>query len=58
MPKEKEAKLLTIKKENPSLYDKVMSGEISLYKAYNETQRIKLNLSEFRGTNSRKKSLQ
>ena len=54
MAKAKDVKLLTVKRENPDLYDKVMNGEISLYKAYNEIQRLKLNLSEFRGTNSRK----
>ena len=55
MPKQKELKLLTIKKDNPDLYKKVMNGEISLHEAYNETRKKQLNLSEFRGTNTRKK---
>jgi hypothetical protein len=55
MAKEKEFKLLTVKKESPELYEKVMNGEMSLHEAYNETRRKQLNLSEFRGTNTRKK---
>jgi hypothetical protein len=55
MAKQKELKLLTIKKENPDLYEKVMSGKMSLHEAYNEARRKQLNLSEFRGTNTRKK---
>ncbi len=55
MAKEKEMKLLTIQKLNPSLYEKVTNGEMSLHDAYNETRRIQLGLSEFRGTNTKKK---
>ena len=55
MSKQKELKLLTIKRENPELYEKVMNGEMSMHEAYNETRKKQLNLSEFRGTNTRKK---
>lgn len=55
MGKEKEMKLLTIKNANPSLYRKVMDGEMSLHEAYNETKRIQLGLSEYRGANTRKR---
>ncbi len=53
--KEKEMKLLTIQKLNPPLYEKVMQGEMSVTDAYNEAKRQQLNLSEFRGTNTKKK---
>src|SRR5688572_20172920 len=55
MSKQKEFKLLTIKKENPDLYEKVMKGELDMHAAYNEVRKKQLNLSEFRGTNTRKK---
>jgi len=55
MANEKELKMLTIKKDNPTLYEKVMNGEISLHEAFNETKRIQLGLSEFRGKGSKKK---
>lgn len=55
MAKEKESKLLTIQRLNPALYEKVMKGEMSITDAYNETKRIQLGLSEFRGTNTKKK---
>lgn len=55
MPSDKELKLLTIKKSNPTLYEQVINGSMSLQDAYNETKRVQLNLSEFRGTNTRKK---
>jgi hypothetical protein len=55
MAKEKELKLLTVQKLNPELYEKVMTGEMSIHDAYNEVQRVQLNLSEFRGTNTKKK---
>lgn len=55
MEKGKELKMLTIQKNNPELHQKVLNGEMSLTDAYNETKRIQLGLSEFRGTNTRKK---
>ena len=55
MAKEKELKLLAVQKHNPALYEKVMNGEMSIHDAYNETQRVQLGLTEFRGTNTKKK---
>lgn len=55
MAKEKEAKLLTIQRLNPILYQKVMNSEMSITDAYNETKKVQLGLSEFRGTNTKKK---
>lgn len=55
MSNQKEVKILAIKNSNPSLYEKLMKGEMSLQDAYNETKRIQLGLSEFRGKNSKKK---
>lgn len=55
MEKGKELKLLTIKKANPELHQKVLDGIMSLTDAYNETKRIQLGLSEYRGTNTKKK---
>jgi hypothetical protein len=55
MATEKEIKILTIKKVNPELYQKVVDGTLSLQDAYNETKRIQLGLSEFRGKNTKKK---
>jgi len=52
---QKELKILTIKKSNPELYEKVIKGEMSIHDAYNETKRIQLGLSEFRGKNTKKK---
>jgi len=55
MANQKELKILTIKNSNPELYAKVVSGQISIQDAYNETRRIQLGLSEFRGQNTKKK---
>jgi len=55
MPAGKDLKLLTVKKADPELYQKVMDGQMSLPEAYNETKRKQLGLSEFRGTNTPKK---
>lgn len=55
MAKQKEYKLLTIKKADQKLYEKVMNGEMSLHDAYNEVRRVQLDLSEYRGTNTKKK---
>ena len=52
---QKDLKILTVKKSNPDLYEKVMNGEMSIHDAYNETKRIQLGLSEFRGQNTKKK---
>lgn len=55
MATEKELKMLSVKNANPILYEKVVNGEMSLQDAYNESKRIQLGLSEFRGKNSKKK---
>ena len=55
MSNSKDLKLLTVKKCNPELYDKVVKGEMSIQDAYNETKRIQLGLSEFRGKSTKKK---
>jgi hypothetical protein len=55
MEKGKELKMLTIKKHSPELHQKVLDGTMSLTDAYNETKRVQLGLSEYRGTNTRKK---
>jgi len=55
MPAPKDLKILTVKNSNPALYEKVMKGEMSIQDAYNETKRIQLGLSEFRGQNTKKK---
>lgn len=55
MEKGKEFKMLTVKKINPELHQKVLDGTMNLTDAYNEAKRIQLGLSEFRGTNTRKK---
>jgi hypothetical protein len=55
MASTKDLKILTVKKSYPKLYEKVMKGEMSIQDAYNETKRIQLGLSEFRGKNSKKK---
>lgn len=52
---EKEHKLLYVKQHNPDLHEKVIAGKISITDAYNETKRVKLGLSEYRGTNTKKK---
>lgn len=57
MSKQSDLKLLTVKNINPELYKKVESGELSLNDAYNEAKRLQLGLSEFRGTNTKKKEL-
>ncbi len=54
MEKGKELKMLTVKK-NPELHQKVLEGTMSLADAYNEAKRLQLGLSEYRGTNTRKK---
>lgn len=55
MASPKDLKILTVKNSNPQLYEKVMKGEMSIQDAYNETKRIQLGLSEFRGKNTKKK---
>jgi hypothetical protein len=50
-----EFKMLTVKKLNPGLHDKVLSSEMSLQDAYNEAKRQQLGLSEFRGKSTKKK---
>lgn len=55
MKSNKELKILTVKKSNPKLYEKVMNGDMSIQDAYNETKRLQLGLSEFRGQNTKKK---
>ena len=55
MATQKDLKILTVKKVNPELYEKVMNGQMSIQDAYNETKRIQLGLSEFRGQNTKKK---
>jgi len=55
MGKGKEYKMLYVKQNNPELHGKVVAGEMSLTDAYNETQRVKLGLSEYRGRNTKKK---
>ena len=57
MATEKDLKLQTIKNLNPELYSKVLNGEVKLQDAYNETKRIQLGLSEFRGKSTKKKEL-
>ena len=55
MAKEKEVKLITVQRLNPELYERVVSGGMSVNDAYNEVKRLQLGLTEFRGTNSSKK---
>lgn len=55
MSKESEIKLLTIKKGNIELYEKVVNKEISIQDAFNEIRRVQLGLSEFRGKATKKK---
>ena len=55
MAKEKEIKLITVQKLNPELYEKIINGQMNVNDAYNEVKRQQLGLTEFRGTNSRKK---
>ncbi len=55
MASPKDLKILTVKNSNPELYEKVIKGDMSIQDAYNETKRIQLGLSEFRGKNSKKK---
>jgi hypothetical protein len=55
MATEKEIKMQMIKKNNPELHEKVLNGEMSLTDAYNETKRLQLGLSEYRGKNTKKK---
>jgi hypothetical protein len=55
MATQKDIKLLTVKQSNPILYEKVVKGEMSIQDAYNETKRIQLGLSEFRGKSTKKK---
>lgn len=55
MERGKELKMLTIKKHNPALHQEVLEGKMSITDAYNETKRVQLGLSEYRGTNTKKK---
>jgi len=55
MEKGKEYKMLYVKQYNPELHEKVVAGQMSLTDAYNETKRVKLGLSEYRGTSTKKK---
>ena len=54
--KSKEIKLVEIKKHNPTLHSKVMSGSVKLQDAYNEIMSDITNTKEFkgRGTKSNK----
>tara|TARA_Y100001963_G_C6750816_1_gene434131 strand:- start:887 stop:1168 length:282 start_codon:yes stop_codon:yes gene_type:complete len=54
--KSKEIKLVEIKKHNPTLHSKVMSGSVKLQDAYNEVMSDITNTKEFkgRGTKSNK----
>ena len=55
MEKGKEYKMLYVKQHNPELHEKVIGVQLSLTDAYNETKRLKLGLSEYRGANTKKK---
>lgn len=48
-------KLLEIQKFNPGLHQEVVDGKMSVSDAYNEAKRLRLGLTEYRGTNTRKK---
>ncbi len=52
---DKQFKIQMIKNANPEIYSLYETGKLSLQDAYNETKRIQLGLSEFRGSNSKKK---
>ena len=56
--KSKEIKLAEIKKHNPTLYSKVVNGEVKLQQAYNETMKEITSTSEYkgRGTKGQNKS--
>ena len=45
----KDIKLVEIKKHNPTLYAKVLSGSVKLQDAYNEVQSEINNTKEYRG---------
>ena len=47
--KNKEIKLAEIKKHNPTLYSKVVNGEMKLQQAYNETMREINSTTEYKG---------
>ena len=47
--KNKEIKLAEIKKHNPTLYSKVVNGEVKLQQAYNETMREINSTTEYKG---------
>jgi len=47
--KNKEIKLAEIKKHNPTLYSKVMNGEMKLQQAYNEVMRDINSTTEYKG---------
>ena len=47
--KSKEIKLAEIKKHNPTLYSKVMNGEMKLQQAYNEVMRDINSTTEYKG---------
>jgi len=55
MEKGKEYKMLYVKQHKPELHQKILAGEMSLTDAYNEAKRVQLGLSEYRGTNTKKK---
>lgn len=48
-------KLTEIKKLNAGLYQQVIDGKMNVADAYNEAKRLQYGLSEYRGTNTRKK---
>jgi hypothetical protein len=47
--KNKEIKLAEIKKHNPTLYSKVVNGEVKLQQAYNETMEDINSTTEYKG---------
>ena len=47
--KSKEIKLTEIKKHNPTLYSKVMNGEVKLQQAYNEVMGDINSTTEYKG---------
>ena len=47
--KSKEIKLTEIKKHNPTLYSKVMNGEVKLQQAYNEVMGVINSTTEYKG---------
>ena len=49
MKSNREIKLEEIKKHNPTLYSKVVNGEVKLQQAYNETMGDITSTSEYKG---------